>query len=339
MANTRGHLGYFHGMSPASTDPTTRAIDVSIGIAHRNNRDLLHNCVKSIFDSVESASIEVIVVDNASTDGSAEAVAQAFPAIRVLRNEVPRGYGASNNQAFAASSGRYFLVLNNDTLFTPRVLETLIAFSERQPGAGCIACRILNTDGTLQHSCSYRFDLWNQIYDDLVPINLLARRSRFRSRMFHWDHNEVREVDVVLGAFMLFPREVYAQIGGFDETFEFFVEEFDICERVRRAGRRVMFTPDAVITHLGGQTFEAEPVRHYITSQQSRQRYFRKHYGAWQAYFLRATALAGVCIRLVGWGLAGLLARQRRTDARKMVAHYASVLPQLVPWGSAWRSK
>lgn len=324
-------------MSIPSTEMPQAPVDVSIGVAHRNNYVLLRDCVESIVASTGDVTYEIIVVDNASTDGSAEAVARKYPQVRVIRNEDPRGYGASNNQAFAESTGRYFLVLNNDTLFKPRVLETLTEYLRNNPSVGCVGCRILNRDGSLQHSCSRQINIWTQLFDDLVPINFLAPRSKFRLRLYHWNHDEEREVNVVLGAFMLFPRSVFEQIGGFDEDFEFFAEEFDICERVHAAGHRVMFTPEASIVHLGGQTMEAEPIKHYVTRKQSRQTFFKKHHSAFQALLFRCSAFVGVCLRLLGWSVAGIVARHRREDAKKMVAQYASVLPQIVPWGRAWR--
>ena len=325
-------------MSTTPTETSDPSIEVSIGIAHRNNYALLRNCVESIVDSTQGVSYEIIVVDNASTDGSAEAVVREFPRVRVIRNDIPRGYGASNNQAFAESTGRNFLVLNNDTLFKPRVLETLTEYLRDDTSIGCVGCRILNPDGSLQHSCSRRINIWTQFFDDLVPANLLAPRSKFRLRLYHWNHDEEREVNVVLGAFMLFPRRVFEQIGGFDEDFEFFAEEFDICERVCAAGYSVRFSPRASIVHLGGQTMEAEPIKHYITRQQSRQTYFKKHHSAFQALLFRCSAFVGVCLRLVGWSVAGIVARRRREDAKRMVAQYASVLPQILPWSRAWRS-
>ncbi len=309
---------------------------MSIGIAHRNNRRLLHDCVRSIYDSLTTVRVEIIVVDNASTDASAESVAAEFPGIRVIRNEIPRGYGATNNQAFKASTGRYFLVLNNDTLFAPGVLETLVARMEADSTIGCMGCRVNNEDGSLQHSCFRRVSLVNQMFHDLIPGNLILPASRLRSRMLDWDHSTDRDVRVIMGAFMLFPRHVFETLQGFDEKFEFFVEEFDICERVHGAGYRVVFTPAATITHLGGQSMKAEPIRNYLVFQQSREKYFRKHETAWKAWVLRVTAFAGMGVRLLGWAAAGVFVRRRRDQAREMVSLYGRVLPKLFPLSRMW---
>lgn len=323
-----------------STNRENRAgneVDVSIGIAHRNNYALLRNCVRSIYDSLTTVRVEIIIIDNASVDGSADAVASEFPGVRVIRNEAPRGYGATNNQAFWASTGRYFLVLNNDTLFAPGVLETLTAYMDHDASIGCMGCRVTNEDGSLQHSCFRRVSLANQIFHDLVPGNLILPASRFRSRMFDWDHSSDRDVRVIMGAFMLFPRHVFEKVQGFDENFEFFVEEFDICERVHGAGYRVVFTPSATITHLGGQSMKAEPIRNYLVFQQSRERYFRKHEAAWKAWILRITAFVGMGVRLLGWAMAGILVKHRRNQAREMVTLYRRVLPKLFPLSRTWK--
>jgi GT2 family glycosyltransferase len=319
-----------------SVEQAPKKIDVTIGIAHRNNRALLYNCVKSVHDCARGATFEIIVVDNASTDGSAESVASEFPGIRVIRNESPRGYGASNNQAFAASSGRYFLVLNNDTLFTPGVLESLVGHMESGSSMGCVGCRILNPDGSLQHSCSRTITFLNQLFQDLAPSKLLLPRNTLRSRMYEWDHNEDRDVPVISGAFMLFRRDAFERIGGFDENFEFYLEEFDICERVRAAGYRVVFTPRTSITHLGGQSMRAAPIRNYIILRQSREKYVRKHLGRAQALELRATAFAGTFVRLAGWTALWLTAPKDRERARAMINTYSSVLPKLFPFSKTW---
>lgn len=301
-------------------------IDITIAIAHRDNADVLVQCLKSIYEAGLECRFEVIVVDNASKDHSREVVEELFPDVRLIVNTVPKGYGASNNQAFEQSRGEYFFVINNDTLFREGCLDAMLRVIRSNERIGCLGCRLLNPDGSLQPSCSSQPTLVADVFEDLIPVKLAAKSSRFRSRMYHWDHDEERAVDVVLGACMLFRREVFEAIDGFDEQFYLFREEVDICRRVVQTGYLVWFTPSAEIVHLMSHTVKGLPAEGQMEMARSRLIYYRKHHGRWQVMVLRVSRFAGCALRLIGWIAVFTLRSGRRSEAKAKARMYLNML-------------
>ncbi|GIW00313.1 glycosyltransferase family 2 protein [Roseiflexus sp.] len=255
--------------------------DLSIVIVNWNTRDLLRACLASLHNAARRIACEIIVVDNASTDGSIEMVRAAFPRVRLMALPENVGFARANNIGFAQAQGRYFLLLNPDTWLPPGALDEMIALMDQMPNVGILGPRLLNADGSLQPSCS-RFPTPLNIALDCWGISRIAPQNRMLSRfkMTWWAHDEAREVDQPSGACLLVRREAWHEAGPLDERFFMYFEEVDLCWRVQRAGWRICFTPTPQITHYGGQSslqnLDARIVQRYA----SLVLFFRKHYGA-----------------------------------------------------------
>lgn len=306
---------------------TSRHVDVTISIVNTNNRDLLQSCLESVYDNTKRTHFEIIVVDNCSTDGSVEMIRDNFPEVRVLSNEFRKGYGFSQNRAFEESRGRYFLILNEDMIMLPHAIDIMMDRIKEDRSVGALGCRLLSTDHTPQRSCSNFESLFSEIYENLVPYNLIFPESRFRSELHHWSHNSEREVDVILGCCMLMPREAIEQIGLFDEQFVLFLDETDLCKRLRQAGWKVFFTPKAEMVHYYSETVKRMGRERLRTYLESKFRYFKKHHGKDQAYVIRITYLLGITLRIVGWAIVGIVRPGTRETAKEKLRVYWEVYP------------
>lgn len=228
-------------------------IDVSIVIVSWNTREILRDCLRSVYDHAGDVRAEVIVVDNASSDGSSEMVEAEYPQARLIRNGDNRGFAAANNQGMVAAEGRYYLLLNSDTVVTDSAIAMSVAFADAHPDAGLVGCRTVFGDGRLQRNC-YMFPSLLNLSLALTKLNKAFRRTRFfgRQRLSWWDYNSARTVDAIAGCFMLARREAVEQAGLMDETYFMYSEDTDWCWRFGRQGWKTMYTPDALIVHLRG---------------------------------------------------------------------------------------
>jgi GT2 family glycosyltransferase len=277
-------------------------IDVTLSIVNTNNGALLKRFLDSIENSVKRVRYEIIVVDNASNDGSAEMLAAGYPAVKVIRNASREGYGACHNRAIETAAGEYVLILNEDMEMVNDAVDRMVEKAREIDGLGVMGCRLLNPDGSLQHSC-FRFrNLVQELFEAVFPYNIMFKESRLRSKMYDWNHDTQRDVDIVLGCCMLIPSRVIAAVGVFDPGFFVYSEEDDFCRRVRDKGLRVVFTPDAEIVHLGGQTSRHMSLKMHRVQLRSKTRYFHKHHGTVAAAAFRGIVGLGAVIRLAGWG-------------------------------------
>jgi GT2 family glycosyltransferase len=287
-------------------------LDVTVIIVSWNTRDILRDCLRSVCDQTRAGSFEVIVVDNASSDGSAAMVRSEFPAVALVENRENRGFAAANNQALARASGRYVLLLNPDTLILDRAIDTMVGWMDAHPRIGCAGCQVLEDRDTVQMTC-FRFPSPLNILLSLTGLDRLFPRSRLFGRywMRWWDRRSEREVDVVSGMFMLVRREVLAQIGPMDEDYFIYAEEADWCYRMRRAGWSRVFTPAARIVHRegGGKSTAQLSTKMYVQQQKSLLIFHRKNLGflAWAAAKLFYTV--SMLARMVAWKLNALLRR------------------------------
>lgn len=254
---------------------------LSIAIVNWNVSDLLEKCLSSIFKYPPNADFETIVVDNASSDNSVEMVRNRFPKVRLLENKKNMGFSAGNNRAVQESSGEFILILNPDTEITKGSLDDLINFLETHPEAGIVAPKIINPDGSLQKSCMGFPTLgamaMRQLFLELLwPGNPFTRTYL----MSDFKYDRIREVDQPMGACLLVRRELFDEVGLFDEKSFMFFDEVDLCYRAKVHGWLIFFTPQPRIIHHGGSSIKKWGVfnlgRHWT---RSRNHYFGKYYG------------------------------------------------------------
>ncbi len=248
--------------------------DLSIVIVNRNTRDLLLDCISSVYATVPPLSFEIWVVDNGSSDGSIAAVERAFPDVRCIRNEQNLGFAKANNQALRRAEGRYLVLLNTDAVLTPSALATIIDFMERNKNVAVCGGQLLNRDGSLQNSIANAPTLATE----LLNKSLLRRLnpSRYPGKEQRFQHPT--EVESIIGACMVVRKEAVDKIGLLDESYFFFFEETDWCRRMTESGWRVYFHPEARIYHLQGESAKKVIVAARIEYWKSRYTFFRKHY-------------------------------------------------------------
>lgn len=278
---------------------------VSVIVVNWNTRDMLRDCLASIRQQTES-SHEVIVVDNASRDGSQDMVRGEFPAVQLVANTDNKGFAAANNQGIRISAGNYVLLLNPDTIVLDHAIDAMLGWMDQNPDVGCGGCQVFETETTIQQTCFADPNLMNQMIIELGGLRL-ARHLPALGRPWYldWDRRSQREVDVVSGMFMLIPRHVLDATGLLDEAFFIYAEEADLCRRIRSAGWKCVFTPIARIIHRDGGSKSTAQIksRMHVQMQKSHMIYVRKHGGATAAAALRVflilTSLARLSISKV----------------------------------------
>jgi GT2 family glycosyltransferase len=265
-----------------------------IVIVSYNVRDRLRDCLRNLSGQ------RVIVVDNASGDDSAAMVRAEFPAAELIANTGNRGFAAACNQGIAASTEDFILILNPDTLVTPAALQILLDTMRAESRAGACGPRILNPDGSLQPSCR-RFPTLPRLLLDEFGFGKLFPHSKFFGgyRMTWWAHDQLREVDQLMGAALLLRRSALERIGTFDERFFMYFEEVDLCLRLRDAGWKVLFVPGAQVIHHGGQSARQELREATLYRYRSLGAFYRKHYPAWHLAVLKVGMGAAIMARLV----------------------------------------
>lgn len=296
-------------------------VDLSVIIVNWNVRDLLRRCLQSVFANPPTCRREIIVVDNGSSDGSAEMVRTEFPQVRLIANPDNRGFTAANNQGMAMARGRYVLLLNPDTEVVGAALMTMTAFADAHPDVGIVGPQLLNPDGSVQSSRRRFPTLATALFESTWLQPYAPRRLLEHYYVLDRPDDRVQDVDWVTGAALMARREAVEQVGPLDEGFFMYSEELDWCRRFREAGWRVAYLPTARIVHYIGKSSEQVlPARH-IHFQTSKVRYFRKYYGPVVAEMLRLFLLANYLWQLGLEGAKWLLGHKRPLRAERIAAY------------------
>ncbi|MEJ2103716.1 MAG: glycosyltransferase [Ignavibacteriaceae bacterium] len=229
---------------------------LSIIIVNYNVKEFLLNLLHSIKKASSNITTEIIVVDNASDDGSVDAIKEKFPTVKLIENKSNVGYGAANNQGLKLAKGNYILFLNPDCIVSEDTFDKMISFFELNKECGLAGCKILNSDGTLQLACRRSFPgPWTSFTKVTGLSNLFPKSKIFaRYNLTYLDENQTYEVDAVSGSFMMIKREVHDKVGGFDEQFFMYGEDLDLCYRIQKAGYKVYYVHDTQIIHYKGES-------------------------------------------------------------------------------------
>jgi len=242
--------------------------DISIIIVSYNTRDFLRNCLQSIINCESHFKNEIIVVDNASRDGSKEMVEQVFPQVKLIANSINLGFAHANNQGIKESGGEYILLLNPDTEVQKGSLDAMVEFMHRNPEVSVIGAKLLNPDRTLQLSCR-RFPTLFTLLGEGIFLDFTLIKSGY---------DEVREVDQPMGACLMARREIFEKAGLLDETYFMFFEDVDWCYRVKQAGGKIYYFPGAEVVHYGSRSIRKFQGKMFFAWHSSRIKFFRKHY-------------------------------------------------------------
>lgn len=297
-------------------------MQVSVCLVTYNCRDELRRCLRSIQEHGASVQHEVIVVDNASRDGSAEAAEQAFPPARVLRNSRNRGFAAAVNQAARLASGNLLLLLNPDCELRPGALEHLWRFLHDRPWVGACGPRLVDGDGQVQRSCRRFPSLWTVACEALGLSRIFAPTRLFGGYdLGWWSYNDTRRVDWLSGAALAIPRAVWDRIGPFDEGFFIYAEELDWLRRLHEARLECWYVHEAVVVHYNGRSWGDANLPRALWSHWSLWRYFAKHHGRLDALAARALTALGAAARAFAWLLAGALPSLRERALARAYLH------------------
>lgn len=287
--------------------------DLTLSIISADNLELLLPCLQSIFDNTGQVSLQVFVVDNASSDGTAAAVSDAFPEINVIQNLEKLGFSSNNNLVLEQSQGRYAMLLNDDTLVRAGALDHMVAYMDAHPHVGAAGAYLLNPDGSFQPSYA-RFP--HPLLEGLLPTTIWTHRITA--------HNgQPFAVDSVCGAAMLVRRQAMQEVGLLDTAFDpIYSEEVDWCYRIKKAGWEIVTLPQAEIIHYGSQTMNRVVPRKYELLLSHKLHYFRKHNGSVAANIYRAALGLTTVTKLLWWSLRQTLPARNRHSREKRDLHW-----------------
>lgn len=296
-------------------------MEISFIIVNWNTKELLRNCLRSIEKTVMGIVYELIVVDNASQDGSVPMLRQEFPAAHVIENQVNRGFGAANNQALSIMKGRYALLLNTDTVLTEQAVSGLFSFMESQPDAAMACGQLLNADGSRQNSIA----AFPNLLTLMTNVSLLEYVWPRRYPSKRYDFENPIEIDSGIGACLIVRKQAIDEVGMLDERYFFFFEETDWACQMRKADWKIFHVPGAFIYHLQGQSI-GRGVRSRIEFYRSRYQFFRK----WRS--LPSFLIIGLVILvrlLINWlltSVANILVLGQKNSLRDKWIVYSQVL-------------
>ena len=287
--------------------------DVTVSIIAGADAGLLHGCLDSLAGAARTTGIETIVVDNASPDPIA-----ARPGVEVIRNEFRRGFGANHNAALERAGGRYALILNDDTVLDPGAIDRLRAFMDQNPVVGVAGPRLRYPGGGIQPSAFH------------FPTPARVALTALTLQRLGWDMSRgesIRRVDWVHGAAMMVRMDAFREAGGLDERFYMYLEDVDVCRRLRERGWEVAFFPRAAIVHYENSSTAGVPERRIFQHARSRGLYVRKHHGASAERAVQGltaamfVARAGLAVILPGYGADDV--RRFRTHVRASLDPHA----------------
>jgi hypothetical protein len=300
---------------------SARELRVSAVLVSFNTRELTRRCVGMLWDQLDPVRDEVIVVDNASTDGTVAQLQRDWPTacdqrdfeashrvVRIIENPINAGFGAANNLGMAEARGDYFLLINTDAFVEAGAIRAMLDKLEAEPKWGVVGPKLLNRDGSLQRSC-FRFPKPSQAWREAFALHYVF------SDLERWTYNEDREVPFVSGACFMMRRSVYETVGGFDERYFMYCEESDWQRRMADSGWRIGFTPDAQVVHYGGASNTSGKIHpHFFLSLD---KYLLKHHGWLGLVLFRLGMMTGIVLRLP-YRLARLVAGDREGLLRSL---------------------
>ncbi len=282
-------------------------INLSIIIVSFNTKKLTLNCLSTIKKSLTGDlqnNTEILVIDNASTDGTIPLLKKEFPEVKIIGNQKNHGFTIANNQGLTIAKGDWVLLLNSDTLLETSTLSQALDYAYQNPLLGVLGCQLRHHDGSLEPSAGYlpnlfNIFLWMTFIDDIPYIKSFLNAYHVGDPLFY---TKVRQVGWVSGAFFLLRRKIIKEAGLLDENIFMYGEEVEWCLRIKKAGYQIIYFPDATITHLKGASGEGKTAG--IIAEYSALEYiFRKHMSSWELPILRSLLRLGALLRLLLFGI------------------------------------
>jgi GT2 family glycosyltransferase len=253
-------------------------VDVSLIIVTWNSEQHIRKCLESVRSHAGDLRFEIIVVDNSSRDRTVKSIQESSPSVTLIENQKNLGYAYANNQGIEKSTGRYVLLLNPDTEIRGNALDLMLKFLDANPNAGALGPKLLNPDGSVQPSCR-EFPGFSTLLWEFSGLSKLSPKSRIfgRWRMGYFGFDRTGEVDQPMGSCLMLRRETLEQVGLFDEAFAMFFNDVDLCYRIKAAGWKILFYPDAEVTHYRGASTSKAKRKMIWLSHLAFYRFFKKH--------------------------------------------------------------
>lgn len=291
--------------------PST-SVDISVVIVGWNARHYLELCLDSIRNAPPRRSMEILLVDNASTDGSAEMIESRYPEVKLTKSAENLGFSKGNNVAIRQAQGRYIALVNPDVIVFPGCLDALADFLDQNPKVGNVGPRVFNPDMTMQSTCRRFPTLWNN-FCSALGLATKFKKSKFFAgeHMFYFPHDRTLAVDIIVGCFSFIRREAFDDVGLLDENLFMYGDDVDWCRRARNKGWQVVFYPGAQAIHDRGKTTAPYPVRFAVAQQRSVFQYWKKHHSWFGVLGISTIIFAHHLLRYLFAMLSGL----RRANA------------------------
>jgi len=286
---------------------------LSIVVVTWNNAGIIRQCLKSLQSISDYPDAEIILVDNASSDGTADIVEREFPAINLVRSRTNLGFAGGNNIGIRKSNGKYVSLINSDVVATQGSLDTLLQYMEEHPDIGVLGPKMIMPDGTVGASCMCFPTVANWFWRALALDVVFKHSRRFGAYlMTYFQYDRPSDVDVLTGWFWMIRREAMEQVGLLDERFFMYGEDIDWCRRFRDAGWRVVFFPRATAIHCCAASSSRAPVRFHIEMMRANLQYCRRHHNSLALAAFWLTSVLHEAVRTAGYGALWLLGKPVR---------------------------
>lgn len=303
-------------------------VDLSIIIVNWNSKEFLLRCLESIAQAQGPFSMETIVIDNGSSDGSVDAVKGRILGCHLIENQENLGFAKATNQGMREAQGRYILLLNPDTTVSREALEKLIAFMDKTPEAGIAGVQLLNGDGSKQNSIANFPCLTTELLNKRLLRWLFPERFPGKER----DYSNPIEVDSVIGAAMMVRRRAIEEVGNLDEDYFLFLEETDWCYRMKKKGWKIFHLPQVEICHFQGKSAATEKKRAKVEYYRSRYLFFKKNRGPLSCLVLRGGLVARLAFEVIGTGLLCFLTFFTRREWTRRLSLFAYLMAWHLKW-------
>jgi GT2 family glycosyltransferase len=312
-------------------------VELSIIVVSWNAKSYVQECLTSLSQQSLNVSIEIIVVDNASSDGTPEMVQQQFPHMILIRNSENLGFAKANNIGLRVAKGRYLCLINSDVNVPPECLQTIHDFMEQNPAVGVAGPRMLTTDGLVSRSYMRFPTLWNSFCNALSLDSVFKGSHLFGGvLMSDFDNKKTSEVDVLNGWFLVVRREAADLVGFLDESFFMYGEDIDWSYRFHHAGWGRVYFAGASALHYGGASSKAASTRFYIQMHRANLQYWKKHYSRVGVLGYWLTTLVHHALRTMAYSLVYLFTRGRKLEASFKMKRSAFCIAWLMGLRSEW---
>ncbi|HES58907.1 MAG TPA: glycosyltransferase, partial [Caldithrix sp.] len=274
-------------------------IVISVIIVNYNVREFLEQALISVKKALKNISSEIIVVDNASIDGSVTMLKQRFPNVKLIESNHNLGFSAGNNLAIHKARGEFIVLLNPDTVVQEDTFHVLLDFFEKTPDASAATCKIINPDGSFSVDCRHSIPTPLTAFWKLLGLNRLFPKSRIfgRYNLTYLDENEINQVEAISGSFMMIKRGIIEKVGYLDEDFFMYCEDIDYCHRINKEGGKIYYVPASQIIHYKGESTKKNNLDYVITFNRSLYKFYKKHYQQKYIYPFKWLIILGTIFR------------------------------------------